>query len=93
VRNDAKSKDKFICKYNRTPLIRIIGRTRYMEMQEIRIIGIFFENRLHWHYEVKEKILQTADLGYIFIYIQIKLMHNSLYVFEKWWKSLIHKKT
>jgi len=40
-------------------------------MQKIRIIGFFFENRLHWKFEVK-KILQTAILGYIFIYVQMK---------------------
>jgi len=33
---------------------------------------IFFENRLHWQFEVGKKILQTAVLGYIFIDLQIK---------------------
>jgi len=31
----------------------------------------FFENRLHWQFEVK-KILQTAVSDYTFIYVQIK---------------------
>jgi hypothetical protein len=34
--------------------------------QAIWIIGFFFENRLHWQFEVGEKkILQTAVLGYV----------------------------
>ena len=41
-------------------------------MQKIWIIGFFFEKRLHWQLEVEKKILQTAILGYIFIYVHIK---------------------
>ena len=36
------------------------------DMQKIQIIGFFFENRLHWQFEV-EKFLQTADSGCVFI--------------------------
>jgi len=42
------------------------------DMQNIRIIGFFFENRLHWQFEVEKKILQTTILDFIFIYVQIK---------------------
>ena len=49
----------------------LIGTAGHPDMQKIRIIGFFFENRLHWQFEM-EKILQTAVLGYIFIYVQIK---------------------
>jgi len=45
--------------------------TNYSDMQKIRIIGFFFENRTNWQFEVDKKILQTAVLGYIFIYLQI----------------------
>jgi hypothetical protein len=41
-------------------------------MQKIRIIGFFFENGLHWHFEEEKKILQTAVSGYVFIYTQMK---------------------
>jgi len=41
-------------------------------MQKIQKIGFFFENRLHWQFEVEKLVLQTAVLGYIFIYVQIK---------------------
>ena len=41
-------------------------------MQKIWIIGFIFECRLHWQFEVKKKFLQTAVLGYIFIYVQVK---------------------
>jgi len=49
------------------------GSTSYPDMKKIRIIGYFFENRLHWQLELEQKkILRTAVLGYIFIYAQIK---------------------
>jgi hypothetical protein len=50
----------------------LIGTTCQPDMQNIRIIGFFFENRLHWRSEVGGKILQTAVLGYIFIYVKTK---------------------
>jgi len=31
----------------------LIGMASYPDMQKIRIIGFFFENRLYWHFEVK----------------------------------------
>ena len=50
----------------------VIGTTSHSDMQNFRIIGSFFENRLHWQLEVGgKKIIQTAVLGYIIIYIQI----------------------
>jgi len=36
-------------------------------MQKIQVIGFFFENELHWQYEVAGKILQTVILGYVLI--------------------------
>jgi hypothetical protein len=52
-------------------LYRLIGMASRPGMQKTRIIGFFFENKLHWQIEVK-KILQKSVLGYRFIYIQIK---------------------
>jgi len=46
------------------------GTASHPDMQKIRIY-IFF-NRLHRQVEVEKKFLQTAVLGYIFIYVQIK---------------------
>ena len=34
-------------------LSRLIGTASHLDMQEIRIIGIIFENRLHWQFEVR----------------------------------------
>jgi len=31
----------------------LIGMARRPDMQKIRIIGFFFENRLHWRFEVR----------------------------------------
>jgi len=43
----------------------LTGMTNHTDMQQMRITGFFFENRLHWQFEVGEKFLQTAVLGYI----------------------------
>jgi len=31
----------------------LIGMASHLDMQKIRIIGFFFENRLHWQFEVR----------------------------------------
>ena len=49
----------------------LIGTVSHPNMQKIRIIVLFFQNRLHWLFEM-ETNPQTSVLGYIFIYIQIK---------------------
>jgi len=65
----------------------------HLDMQKIGTIRFFFENGLHWQLEVGTKFLQMAVLGYLFIYIQIKIFwHNSSYVEDKWDKNLSHKK-
>jgi hypothetical protein len=43
-------------KYSRTQLIRINWDGEPFGNAEIRIIGFYFENRLHWRFKV-EKIL------------------------------------
>jgi hypothetical protein len=50
----------------------LIGTASYPDMHNIRIIGFFFENELPWQFDMKKKFLQTAVIGYIFIYMQIK---------------------
>jgi len=50
----------------------LIGTARHPDMQKIRIIGFFFANRLHWPFELVKEFLQTANLGCMFIYVQIK---------------------
>jgi len=39
--------------YSRTPLIRINWDDKHPGLQKIRIIGFFFEYRLHWQFEVR----------------------------------------
>jgi hypothetical protein len=34
-------------------LTGLIGTASHSDMQKIRIIGCFFENRLHWQFEVR----------------------------------------
>ena len=50
----------------------LTGTTTHPDMQKILTIGVFFENRLHGQFEVGGKNLQTAVLGYMFVYVQIK---------------------
>ena len=47
------------------------GTASHMDMQKIRIIGFFFENKLHLQFEVG-KYIQTDVLGYVYIYVQIQ---------------------
>ena len=47
----------------------LIGTASHPDMQNIRIIGFFFENRLHLWLEMGKKSLQTAVLGSVFIYL------------------------
>jgi hypothetical protein len=52
-------------------LTGLIGTGSHPDMQNLRITALFFENSLHWQFEVK-KIKHTAVLGYISIYVQTK---------------------
>ena len=52
-------------------LYGLIGKASYPDMQKIRIIGFFFENRLHWqfgcwhlHYVPVSKFSTTPDLKF-----------------------------
>jgi len=54
-------------------------------MLKIRIIGFFFENGLHWQFEVERKFLQTAVLGCLFIYAQTIHQHIIPYTYFKIW--------
>jgi hypothetical protein len=73
-------------------LSEFIRTGRHPDMLKIRVIGFSFENRIHWQFEVLEKFLQAAVVGYIFIYVTIKeLIYISLYVFDIWGKILSHK--
>ena len=50
----------------------LIATASHPEMQKILIIEFFFENRLHWQFEVKKKILKRDLLDYIYICVQAK---------------------
>ena len=60
-------------KYNRVELdlSGLIGTEDHLDMQKIRIIRFFFENMLHWHFEVRLllftlllKLSNTPDLKF-----------------------------
>jgi hypothetical protein len=71
----------------------LTGTASHLDMQRIRIIGFFFENKLHWQSEV-EKDISTNGCFRVHIYLRTNktLIHNSLYVFDNWGKNLSHKK-
>jgi len=50
----------------------LIGTAKHQVVQNIQIIGFFFDVWLNGLFEVGEKILQTALLSQLFIYVQIK---------------------
>ena len=50
----------------------LIGTANHPDMQKIRIIGFFFESKLPLILWSGKNIIQTAVLGHIFIYVQIK---------------------
>jgi hypothetical protein len=62
-------------------------------MQKIRIIGFFFEDRLHWQFKVAKKN-STNGCFRLHIYLRRNktLIHNFLYVFDNWEKNLSHEK-
>jgi len=64
-----------------------MGTARHTDMQKIRIIGFFFENRLHWQFELQKKI-STNDYFRLPVYLHTNqtLIHNSLYVLDNWGK-------
>jgi hypothetical protein len=59
----------------------LVGTVCHPNMQKIRIIGFFFENRLHWQFEVGKKFLQTIVLGYIFVLVQMKRKYTTPYMY------------
>ena len=63
-------------------------------MQKIRIIGFFFQNRLHWQFEVggKKNFYKRLFRLHIYLHTIKTVIHNSLHVFEIWGKNVIHRK-
>ena len=71
----------------------LIGTASHPDMQKIRIIGFFFENRLHWQFEVGEKIsTYSCFMLHIYLRVNVTPIHNSLYVFDHSGKHLSHKR-
>ena len=51
--------------YRKLYLFGLNGTVKHPDMQKIRIIGLFLENRLHWQSVVEKKVLLTDILGYL----------------------------
>ena len=62
-------------------------------MQKIRIIGFFFENKLHWQLEAEKKICTYRHFSlHVYLHTNKSLIYNSSYVFENQGKNLRHKR-
>ena len=70
----------------------LTGTASHPDTQKVRIIGFFSENRLHWQFEVKKNSTNGHFMLHFYLLTDTALIHNSLYVFEKWGKNLSHKK-
>jgi len=55
-------------------------------MQEIRLIGFLFENRLHWPFKAENPPKNGCFRLHMDLRTNTTLIRNSLYVFEKWGK-------
>ena len=60
--------------------------TNHPDMQKIRIIGFFFENRIHWRFEAKNKrFINDCFRLHIYLRTNKALLRNSLYVSYVYW--------
>jgi hypothetical protein len=64
----------------------LTGTASHPDIEKFRIIGFFFENMLHWQFEVAKKFLHTCFSLHIHLCTNRTLIHNSLYVFDIWGK-------
>jgi hypothetical protein len=55
-------------------------------------IRFFFENTLHWQFQVEKKSTNGCFKLHIYLPRNKILIHNSLYVFDNWGENLCHKK-
>jgi hypothetical protein len=63
----------------------LLGTTSHRDMQKIRIIAFYFENRLHFQPEVGKKI--TCGCFRLRLYLhRNKTIYNFVCVFDKWGK-------
>jgi len=62
----------FFSSYNWQITVHLIGMASPPDMHKIQITGFFFENRLHWLFEVEKGFYKRLLFGCIFIYAQIK---------------------
>jgi hypothetical protein len=67
-------------------LSRLIGTASHRDMQKIRIIGFFFENRLHWESEVRLLLFALSICFWIFRprLIWSSRCHNTVLYVIRW---------
>jgi len=60
----------------------LIGTESHPDIQKIRIIGCFFENSLHWQFQVEKNSTNGYFRLHIYLGTNKILIHNSIHVFE-----------
>ena len=73
-------------------LSEFIGTARHPDVQNIRITGFSFGNKLQWQSEEGKASTKACFRLHIYLRTNKALIHNSLQVFENWGKNLSHKK-
>jgi len=58
--------------------------TSHPDMQKIRKIGFFFENRLQGQFEVEKNSKNRYFRLHVYLRTNKTLIHNPLYLFDKW---------
>jgi hypothetical protein len=64
----------------------LIATASHPDMQKIRTIRFFFENRVHWQLEVEKYSTNGYFRLRIYLRTNTTLIRNSLYVFDSWGK-------
>ena len=64
----------------------LIRTASHPDIQKIRIIAVFFENVLHWQFQVETNSTNGGFKLHIYLRKNKTLTHNSLYVLDNWGK-------
>ena len=59
----------------------LVGTASHPDMQQIRIIGFFFENRLHWQFEAEKNTTNRCFRLHTYLRTNKILIHNFLYIY------------
>jgi len=70
----------------------LISPASHPDAQKIRITGFYFENGLHWQFEVEKFSSNGCIRLRIYLRTDNTLIHYTLYVFDSWKKNVNREK-